>query len=52
MPHKPVISGAFATRVGELPESTCMSLHAEAALGAVDDAGLDLADIDGVLCAE
>ena len=28
-----------------------MSLHAEAALGAVTDAGLKLADIDGVLCA-
>lgn len=45
------ITGACDTAVGELPGSTCMSLHAEAALGAVADAGLSLADIDGVLCA-
>jgi acetyl-CoA acetyltransferase len=45
------ITGAHDTAVGELPGSSCMSLHAEAALGAVADAGLALADIDGVLCA-
>lgn len=45
------ITGAFDTAVGELPGSSCMGLHAQAALGAVADAGLSLADIDGVLCA-
>lgn len=46
-----VISGVYSTRVGELRESSCMSLHAEAAKGAIFDAGLGKADIDGVLCA-
>ncbi len=45
------ITGAYDTAVGELPGSSCMALHAEAALGAVADAGLELSDIDGVLCA-
>lgn len=45
------ITGAFDTAVGELPGSTCMGLHAQAALGAVADAGLTLSDIDGVICA-
>ena len=45
------ISGAHQTRVGELPDSSCMSLHAEAAFGAIADAGLKPNDIDGVLCA-
>ncbi|MGE3743557.1 MAG: thiolase family protein [Geminicoccaceae bacterium] len=45
------ITGAYDTAVGKLPGSSCMGLHAEAALGALDDAGLALGDIDGVLCA-
>ena len=45
------ITGAYDTAVGELPGSSCMALHAEAAIGAVADAGLALSDIDGVLCA-
>ncbi|NLD70334.1 MAG: thiolase family protein [Limnobacter sp.] len=45
------ITGAFDTEVGELPGSSCMGLHAQAAIGAVADAGLKLSDIDGVLCA-
>jgi len=45
------ITGVYDTDVGELPGSSCMGLHAEAALGAVSDAGLTLSDIDGVLCA-
>lgn len=45
------ITGAYDTAVGELPGSSCMALHAEAAIGAVADAGLELSDIDGVLCA-
>lgn len=49
--NAPIISGAFDTPVGHLPGRSCMSLHAEAALGAVADAGLGMADIDGLLCA-
>jgi acetyl-CoA acetyltransferase len=45
------ITGAYDTAVGKLPGSSCMGLHAEAAVGALEDAGLALADIDGVLCA-
>ncbi|WP_151448933.1 thiolase family protein [Lacisediminimonas profundi] len=45
------ITGACDTEVGELAGSSCMGLHAQAAMGAVADAGLTLADIDGVLCA-
>ncbi|QHE83884.1 thiolase family protein [Hydrogenophaga sp. BPS33] len=45
------VTGAFDTAIGKLPGSSCMGLHAEAALGAVADAGLALSDIDGVLCA-
>lgn len=45
------ITGACDTDVGELPGSSCMALHAQAAMGAVADAGLKLQDIDGVLCA-
>lgn len=44
------ITGVADTRIGELPGSTAMGLHAEAALGALRDAGLDASDIDGVLC--
>jgi len=45
------ITGAYSTAVGELPGSSCMGLHMEAALGAVQSAGLSVQDIDGVLCA-
>ncbi len=45
------ITGVHDTAVGELPGSSCMSLHVEAAQGALADAGLAPADIDGVLCA-
>lgn len=45
------ITGASDTSVGELPGSSCMGLHAEAAFGAIADAGLEPGDIDGVLCA-
>lgn len=44
------ITGAYDTAVGELPGSSVLGLHAEAARGAVRDAGLRLRDIDGVIC--
>jgi acetyl-CoA acetyltransferase len=46
-----MISGVANTRVGEIAGSSCMSLHEEAARGALEDAGLQWSDIDGVLCA-
>lgn len=51
MPNKAIISGVYDTQVGALPGSTCMSLHTEAGLGALADAGLKLSDIDGLLTA-
>lgn len=48
---KAMITGVYDTDVGALPGSSCMGLHAEAALGALADAGLTKDDIDGVLCA-
>lgn len=51
MASHPIVSGAFDTPVGALPDSTCMSLHVQAAQGALADAGLKLADIDGLLTA-
>lgn len=45
------ITGAYDTAIGQLPGSSCMALHAQAAIGAIRDAGLQLKDIDGVLCA-
>jgi len=45
------ITGVHDTAVGELPGSSVMSLHAEAAHGALADAGLAPGDIDGVICA-
>ena len=51
MKSKAIISGVHDTKVGALPQSTCMSLHAEAGLGAIEDAGLKASDIDGLLTA-
>ena len=48
---KAVITGSYSTKVGELEGATCMSLHTEAGLGALEDAGLAVSDIDGLLCA-
>ncbi len=51
MTSQPRIIGAASTKVGDLPGSTTMSLHVEAALAAVADAGLKVADIDGIVAA-
>lgn len=45
------ITGVADTAVGNLPGSSCMGLHTEAAALALEDAGLTAGDIDGVLCA-
>jgi acetyl-CoA acetyltransferase len=50
MPQRACITGVYDTAVGELPGSSCMGLHADAARGAAKDAGVSFDDIDGVLC--
>lgn len=51
MSQRAVIAGVYATRAGKLPGSTCLSIHSEAAFGALADAGLSMDEVDGVLCA-
>ncbi len=46
---KVAIAGAADTAVGKLPGRTPMELCVEAALAAIDDAGLDRTDVDGLL---
>ncbi len=46
-----ILAGVADTKVGELPGTSVLGLHAEAALAAMADTGLALGDIDGVLCA-
>jgi len=41
------IAGAFEHPTREAPDRSTMQLHAEVTRGALDDAGLDLADVDG-----
>ena len=48
---KAVITGVANTRCGKLPEESALSLHATVARDAVADAGIDLKDVDGLLCA-
>ncbi|MEZ5676262.1 MAG: hypothetical protein R3D81_13880 [Thalassovita sp.] len=48
--HTACITGVADTAMGELPGSTALGLHAEAANAALKDAGLTAQDIDGVLC--
>ncbi|MGE0930549.1 thiolase C-terminal domain-containing protein [Peijinzhouia sedimentorum] len=47
--EKPVqIIGAYNTKFGKLEDQTLYSLYAEAAIGAIDDAGIEAKDIDGI----
>lgn len=48
---KAAITGIGDTPVGKLPGSTAASLNTDAALAAMDDAGLKPSEIDGFLCA-
>lgn len=43
-----IVGAAHTDRIGKLPEHSRLSLHAEAARNALDDAGLTLNDVDGV----
>jgi 3-oxoacyl-[acyl-carrier-protein] synthase III len=45
------LTGVGCTRFGEIPGSSWLSLHADAAREALADAGLGKADVDGIICA-
>jgi acetyl-CoA C-acetyltransferase len=45
------IAGAFEHPTRKSPDKSCALLHAECAAGALKDAGLSLADVDGFFCA-
>ena len=45
------IAGAYEHPIRKAPDKTVAQLHAEAALGALADAGLSTDDIDGYFCA-
>ena len=45
------IAGAYEHPGRELPDKSIAQIHAEVAIGALNDAGLTLADVDGYLCA-
>lgn len=47
---KAVISGIGESSLGVVPDRTTIGLHVDASMAALDDAGLSLSDIDGVLC--
>jgi acetyl-CoA C-acetyltransferase len=49
--HTAYIAGAFEHPTREAPDSSIAQLHAEAAAGALDDAGLSKRDVDGYLTA-
>ncbi len=46
-----VVGAAETTRLGTIPDTSQIQLHADAALNAMQDAGLSPRDIDGVACA-
>ncbi|HEX3789891.1 MAG TPA: thiolase domain-containing protein [Pseudonocardiaceae bacterium] len=45
-----VIAGAYEHPLREIPDRSVAQIHAEVALGALADAGLTLADVDGYFC--
>jgi acetyl-CoA C-acetyltransferase len=47
---KAFIAGAYEHPGRELPDVSLAQIHAEVALGALADAGLQLADVDGLFC--
>lgn len=46
-----VVGAAETTKMGKIPDVSVIGLHADAALNAMADAGLNPQDIDGVACA-
>lgn len=49
--RKACIAGAFEHPTRKAPDKTVAQLHAECARGALADAGLTMADVDGYFCA-
>jgi acetyl-CoA C-acetyltransferase len=49
--RKACIAGAYEHPTRKAPDKTVAHLHAECARGALQDAGLTLADVDGYFCA-
>ena len=49
--NKVVIAGVGESEIGRVPHMTGLGLNAQAAKRALDDAGLKVSDIDGVLTA-
>lgn len=47
---KYAIVGVGYTPQGRVPDRTSLSFHLEAAGNALQDAGLDKADVDGLIC--
>jgi acetyl-CoA C-acetyltransferase len=48
---KAFVAGAFEHPLRDIPDRSVAQIHAEVALGALGDAGLTLADVDGYFCA-
>ena len=48
---KAYIAGAYEHPLRKAPDTSTMQLHAECAIGALQDAGLTLRDVDGYFCA-
>src|SRR5918998_946286 len=46
-----IIGAAETTELGVIPDKSMTQLHADAAYNAIQDAGIDKSEIDGVLCA-
>lgn len=46
-----IVGVAESDAIGKVPEKSPLALHAEAALNALDDAGLGLSDVDGMFTA-
>lgn len=49
-PREAVIAGIAETALDPQPDRTAMSLMVEASLAAIADAGLEVGDVDGLLC--
>src|SRR5437867_13378789 len=46
-----IVGAAESDRIGNVPDKSALQLHAEAALNALDEAGLKLSDVDGMFTA-
>ena len=46
-----IIGVSESDQIGKVPEKSPLALHAEAAINALDDAGLQLSDVDGLFTA-